>query len=309
MVSDTSDFYTLLGVARDASADDIKRAYRSKAREHHPDVSDSHDAEDLFKSVNEAYEVLSDPQKREMYDQYGTADPRAAGFGDPFGGGGGPEDIFSMFFGGGFGGGRPSAPPTHGRDMGAQVVVTLEDVASGVDKEITYSRDATCVRCEGTGAEERGSVVTCPDCGGTGQRVTTRQTFIGAMRTAVPCNRCSATGVTVDHPCTVCGGSGRAAARETVSVHVPAGIQEGMNIRVEGRGEAGIRGDEPGDLLVAVRVSRHATLHRQGDDLHVRVSVPVARALLGARVGDMRRLRTPAGMEEIEVVGIRYPGA
>ena len=314
MVSGTSDYYTLLGVERDASAGDIKRAYRSKAREHHPDISDDHDAEDRFKAVNEAYEVLADPQKREMYDRFGSTDPGAAGFGDPFAGGAvGPEDLFSMFFGGGFAGGRPSTPPTHGRDMGAQVVVTLEEAASGADKEITYTRDATCGKCDGTGAEEGGSVVTCPDCGGTGQRVTTRQTFLGAMRTAVPCTRCSATGVTVDHPCTACGGSGRAESRETVGVHVPAGVQDGMSIRVEGRGEAGIRGDQPGDLLVAVRVTPHATLHRQGDDLHVRVAVPVARALLGGEVlvpglAGLERVDIPAGSRAGDIVKAKGRG-
>ena len=314
MVSGTSDYYALLGIARDASPEDIKRAYRGKAREHHPDISDDHDAEDRFKAVNEAYEVLSDPQKREMYDRYGSADPRATGFGDPFGGAGvGADDIFSMFFGGGFNGGRPAAPQTHGRDMGAQVVITLEEAASGVDKEITYTRDATCPVCDGTGAEEGGSVVTCPDCGGTGQRVTTRQTFIGNMRTAVPCARCSASGVTLDHPCPKCNGTGRAAARESVSVHVPMGIQDGMNIRVDDRGEAGVRGDDPGDLLVSVRVAPHPTLLRQGDDLHMRVAVPVARALLGGEIvvpglAGPEKVEVPAGSHSGDTVRVKGRG-
>ena len=312
MVSGTSDFYTLLGVGRDASADEIKRAYRSKAREHHPDISDDHDAEERFKAVNEAYEVLSDPEKRDMYDRFGSADPRAAGFDDPFGGGVGAEDIFSMFFGGGFGG-RPAAPPTRGRDMGAQVVVTLEEAATGVDKEIAYTRDATCPGCAGTGAAEGGSVVTCPDCGGSGQRVTTRQTFIGNMRTAAPCGRCSATGVTVDHPCPACGGSGRAASRESVTVHVPSGIEDGMTIRIEDRGEAGMRGDDPGDLLVSVRIAPHATLHRQGDDLHMRVAVPVTRAMLGGEVEvpglhGVEKVEVPTGSHAGDTVKVKGRG-
>jgi molecular chaperone DnaJ len=313
VVSGTSDYYAQLGIGRDASADDIKRAYRAKAREHHPDISDDHDAEERFKAVNEAYEVLSDPEKRQMYDRFGTADPRAGGggYGDPFGGMG-AEDLFSVFFGGGFGGQTQTAP-THGRDMAAQVAVTLEEAASGADKEITYSRDATCPDCEGTGAAEGGSVVTCPDCGGTGQRVTTRQTFLGAMRTAAPCQRCSATGVTIDHPCPKCSGSGRAPLRESIAVHVPPGIQDGMTLRVEDRGEAGLRGDDPGDLLVSVNVRQHPTLHRQGDDLHMHVSVPVARALLGGEVtvpglSGPETVEIPAGSKAGDSVRIKGHG-
>ena len=314
MVSGTSDYYALLGVARDASGDDIKRAYRAKAREHHPDISDDHDAEDRFKAVNEAYEVLSDPQKRQMYDQFGTTDPRSAGYGDPFGGVGvNPEDLFSMFFGGGYAGGRPAPAPTHGRDMAAQVIITLEEAATGVDREITYQREATCPVCEGTGAAENGTVIMCPDCGGTGQQVTTRNTFIGQMRTQSPCSRCSATGVTIDHPCSNCGGTGRAAARETVTVHVPAGVENAMNVRVEEAGEAGLRGDDPGDLLVSVRISPHRTLHRQGNDLHMRVAVPVARALLGGTVtvpglGGSVDVDIPAGTRAGDTLKVKGAG-
>jgi molecular chaperone DnaJ len=285
-VATTHDYYDLLGVARDATADEIKRAYRSRARESHPDTSDHHDAEERFKEVNEAYEVLSDPERRATYDRFGTADPRAAGYGDPFGGGGVPvDDIFSMFFGGGFGtAGRAAAPAPEGRDMTAQLAVTLEEAAAGAEKELTFTRDATCRTCEGSGSTAGGSVVTCPVCGGTGQQVTTRQTFLGTMRTSTSCGRCDATGVVVEDPCPTCGGSGRARTQETVLVSVPAGIQDGEALLVEGAGEAGLRGARPGDLHVGVRVERHPTLHRQGDDLHVRVKVPLPRALLGGDV-------------------------
>ncbi len=278
----TGDYYELLGVERDASPDEIKRAFRQRARESHPDVAGHEGAEESFKQINEAYEVLSDPEKRSMYDRYGTADARGY---DPFGGSAGVDDLFSVFFGGGFPGtARQGAPRREGRDLAAQVVVTLEDAATGADKELAYTREAQCETCDGTGAAEGGKAITCPDCGGTGQRITTRQTFLGTMRTAVPCERCDATGVTVDKPCPTCGGSGRTARRETVKVHVPVGIADGTTMRIEGLGEAGIRGATAGDLLVSVRVAPHPTLHRQGDDLHMRVPIPVTRALLGGHV-------------------------
>jgi molecular chaperone DnaJ len=284
-VATTHDYYDLLGVSRDATADDIKRAYRTRARESHPDTSDHHDAEERFKEVNEAYEVLSDPERRAMYDRFGTADPRAGGYGDPFGGGVAVDDIFSMFFGGGFGpsGRSPTASP-EGRDMTAQLVLTLEEAAAGAAKDLSFTRDSTCVTCGGSGSTEGGSVVTCPVCGGTGQQVTTRQTFLGAMRTAVSCGRCEATGAVVEDPCPTCGGSGRTRTQETVVVDVPSGVHDGETVLVEGAGEAGLRGARPGDLHVAIRVAPHATLHRQGDDLHLRARVPLTRALLGGDV-------------------------
>ena len=311
MVSGTSDYYAVLGVERDASADEIKKAFRRKAREHHPDIADHDDAEEQFKGLNEAYEVLSDPEKRSTYDRYGTADPREAGFGDFYGQSGGVEDLFSMFFGG-FGGG-PGAVSTAGRDMSAQVVVTLTEAASGAQKEVTYSRQATCPTCSGSGAADGGAVVTCPECGGSGQKVVTRQTFLGTMRTGVPCPRCGATGVTVDHPCPTCAGSGRAAAQESVTVKVPAGVRDATTLRLAGRGEAGVRGAASGDLLVSIRVAAHDTLHRQGDELHVKVLVPLTRAILGGEVSvpglfEPVSVTIPAGTRTGDTVRVKGQG-
>jgi molecular chaperone DnaJ len=291
--SSSSDHYEALGLGRDASADDIKRAYRRLAHQYHPDVAGEGSDADDFRAVNEAYQVLSDPERRETYDRYGTDDPRAQGMGDPFGGS--ADDIFSMFFGGMRTGGR--AARVEGRDLAAQIQVTLLEAADGVDKELAYTRDATCTVCDGTGSRGQGGASTCPDCGGSGQRVTNRQTFLGTMQTAVPCQRCGATGVVVQDPCPNCDGSGRTATRDTVTIPVPAGVSDGATVRLQGLGEAGVRGAHAGDLLVHIRIAPHATLHRQGDDLHVRVSVPMTRAVLGGPV-TVPGLRGP---EEVDI--------
>lgn len=283
----TIDYYEVLGVPRDASADDVKKAFRRRARDVHPDTSEHDDAEERFKQLNEAYEVLSDPDKRAMYDRYGTADARDVGFGggygDPFGGGVGMGDVFSMFFDGMMGGGARTVRP-EGRDMGGQVVVTLLEAADGADKEITYTRAAPCATCGGSGAAEGGSAKTCPQCGGSGQMRTARRTILGTFESIQPCDRCGATGTVVEPPCPTCGGSGRANASETVTVHVPAGIADGARIRVPGMGEAGLRGATAGDLIVTVRVAPHEFLHREGDDLHARANVPMTIAALGGEM-------------------------
>lgn len=278
------DYYEILGVSRDASPEEIKRAFRRKARETHPDVNDGEASEEAFKRVNEAYEVLSDPEKRELYDRYGTVDPRAtAGWGASYGTDFfGFDDLFSVFFGGvRAGAGRVR---TAGRDIRAQLVVTLEEAARGVVKTVSVPRLVTCRTCGGSGAAEGGSAYACPVCGGTGQRRTTRRTFIGVMESSSPCDRCGATGVVIDRPCPTCGGEGRARGTDNVEVEVPAGVPDGFTVRVRGRGEAGVRGDSAGDLLVTIRVAPHEYLHRDGDDLHAMAAINIAQAALGATI-------------------------
>lgn len=306
-----TDYYAVLGVERDASASDIKKAFRRKARETHPDSSDHDDAEERFKVVNEAYEVLSDPQKREMYDRFGTADPRAAGgdFGDFFGAGG-VEDILSMFFTNMTGGGRMSA---EGRDMAAQVAVTLVEAADGVTRDVRYTRDATCRTCGGSGAAPGGHAETCPVCGGTGQKRTARRTFLGTFESMTPCDRCGATGTIVEPPCPTCGSTGRERMTDSVAVEIPAGIADGMAVRVPGAGEAGFRGASSGDLIVTVRVQPHEYLAREGDDLHCRAEVSLAQAALGATVmvPGLRGLvgvDVPAGAQFGDVVRVKGQG-
>ena len=322
MPAGTKDYYAELGVDKHATADEIKKAFRHKARELHPDVNNAPDAEDRFKEVNEAYDVLSDPAKREQYDRFGTVNGAAGGgaggyqyadIGDLFGGGGGfnMEDLFSAFFGGV--GGARSGVRLEGRDMAMQIVITLAEAASGVDKEIVLDRLATCDVCGGTGSSDQSTVVTCPDCGGTGQRVTQRKTFIGTMQTVAPCERCGASGHIVENPCPECEGSGRVPDRQHVTVTVPAGIRDGQQIRLRGLGEAGIRGAAAGDLLVTVRIRPDDYLHREGDDLHCRATVSVTQATLGATIRvdgvlEDNDVVVPAGTQHGDTVRVRGRG-
>ena len=233
------DLYEVLGVSRDATEADIKKAFRRKARELHPDVNKAPDAEDQFKELNEAYDVLSDANKRAQYDRFGTV-PGAAGggngyvdFDDLFGGGFG--DIFSSFFGGA-GAGGPRQQRTDGRDMGVGLRLTLEEVATGAKKEIVYDRLAPCADCDGSGMAEGGKQVTCPECGGKGRVVTVQHTFLGDMQTATTCSKCNGTGQTIDNPCPECNGQGRVPDRQRVTVEVPVGIRDSQQLRLTGFG-------------------------------------------------------------------------
>ena len=316
------DLYEILGVSKDASDSEIKKAFRRRARELHPDVNKAADAEDQFKELNEAYDVLSDPNKRAQYDRFGTI-PGAAGggygggsgyvdFDDLFGGGfGGMGDIFSSFFGGQGGqGGRPARK--EGRDMGVGLRITLEEVARGVEKEIVYDRLAPCPDCKGTGLGENGKVVTCPECGGKGRVVSVQRTFLGDMQTATTCKKCNGTGSSIENPCPECEGQGRVPDRQRVTVKVPAGIRDGQQLRVGGFGEAGIQGAQAGDLIVTCRVQPHEFFERDGDDLHGRANVSFIQAILGAELeidgimpDEKVQVRIPAGCQNEQVVRVK----
>ena len=283
----TSDYYEVLGVGQEATADEIKKAYRSRARDVHPDTSDHEDAEERFKQLNEAYEVLSDSDKRANYDRFGTAEPQGGfqggyGYGDPFGGGVG--DLFSVIFDTMAGGGGRQQVRPEGRDMSAQVVVTLDEAFTGVSKQVAYTRLTPCTTCSGSGAAEGGTVTSCPVCHGTGQVSSARRTILGTFQSMAPCERCGATGQVIDPPCPTCDSQGRIHARESVSIDVPAGVYDGQAITVPGKGEAGLRGARGGDLVVTIRVRQHDFLHREGDDLHARTGVPAYRATLGGEI-------------------------
>ena len=291
------DLYEVLGVDKNADEAKIKKAYRHKARELHPDVNKSPDAEEKFKELNEAYDVLSDPKKKAQYDRFGTIPGAASGAGpgggagyvdleDLFGGGfGGMGDIFSTFFSG-FGGGGAGvrAVRKEGRDMGIGLRITLEEVATGCKKEIVYDRLAPCPDCNGKGYGEDGREVTCDVCKGSGRVVTVQHTFLGDMQTATTCSTCNGTGTKIEGQCNECGGQGRVPDRQRVSVDIPAGIRDGQQLRVGGYGEAGIQGAQAGDLIVTIRIQKHDYYIREGNDLHVSMSIPMVQAALGAEL-------------------------
>lgn len=281
------DLYEVLGVDKTASDDEIKKAFRKKARTLHPDVNKEPDAEDRFKELNEAYDILSDPSKRAQYDRFGTI-PGAAGGGsgyvdleDLFGGGFGMGDLFSSFFGGG---GARANMRKEGRDMGVGLRITLEEAASGVRKEIVYDRLAPCPDCNGSGLADDGHEATCPDCNGQGRVVTVQHTFLGDMQAASTCSRCGGSGKIIENPCPECEGQGRVPDRQRIAVDIPVGIQDNQQLRLSGYGEAGVRGATPGDLIVTCRIEEHEFFERQGDDLHCSTAISMVQAALGVEI-------------------------
>lgn len=318
------DLYEVLGVSKDATEDEIKKAFRRRARELHPDVNKAPDAEDQFKELNEAYDVLSDPQKRAAYDRFGTI-PGAAGGGNPYGGGGyvdfddlfgggfgGMGDIFSSFFGGAAAG---RAQRREGRDMGVGLRLTLEEVAAGAKKEIAYDRLAPCPDCGGTGLGEDGREITCPDCGGKGRVVTVQRTFLGDMQSSTTCKTCGGTGTSIENPCPECEGQGRVPDRQRVSVEVPVGIRDSQQLRLSGFGEAGIQGATAGDLIVTIRIQPHEFFERDGDNLHARANISIVQATLGAEIeidgifeDEKVQVRIPEGCQNEQIVRVKGYG-
>jgi molecular chaperone DnaJ len=284
-----ADYYELLGVGRAASADDIKRAFRQLARQLHPDTNPDPEASERFKQVAQAYEVLSDPEKRARYDRFGEAGVGAGAGGDPFGfgGGAGINDIFEAFFGGGspFGGGRrgPSGPP-RGADLELVVDLTLEEVVFGVRHPVDVRAPVLCETCSGSGAAEGSQPITCVECAGAGQVQRVRQSFLGQMVSTSVCPRCSGLGQVVPDPCPDCRGEGRRTEERTYTVDIPAGVDTGSTLRLTGRGAAGPRGGAPGDLFVHVRVAPHDRFLRDDLDLRCDLRVSFPQAALGAHL-------------------------
>ena len=279
------DYYGLLGVGRDATPEELKRAYRKLARELHPDVNPDTAAQDRFKAVTTAYEVLSDPEKRRMVDLGG--DPLAQGAGtagNPFSGFGGFGDVFEAFFGGSgtMGGGRGRRSRVRqGADALLPLSLTLEEAAFGVRRELTVETAVVCDTCHGNGCAPGTSPRTCQTCGGLGEIQSVQRSFLGQVMTSRPCSACAGTGEQIPSPCPTCGTEGRVRARRTITVDVPAGIEEGMRIRLSGQGEVGPGGGPAGDLYVEVSEVPHETFARDGADLHCTIAVPVTAAALG----------------------------
>lgn len=281
------DYYEVLGVSRGASAEDIKRAFRKLAAKYHPDANPgNHEAEERFKEINEAYQILSDSEKRARYDQFGHAasEPGFGAGGADFGFGGGFGDIFDMFFGGASGGGARRNGPERGPDLRYDLTVVLEEVAAGVDKEIKVVREETCSRCHGNQAEPGTRIETCPDCRGRGEVERIADSFLGRIRRIESCARCRGTGRLISSPCKACAGRGVARAEKKLTVKVPPGVDDSTRLRVQGEGAAGRRGGGPGDLIVFIHVAEHERFRRDGDDLWLDLPIGFAQAALGTEV-------------------------
>ena len=284
-----TDLYALLGVSKDASADEIKKAYRRLARDLHPDVNPDPETQERFKEITAAYEILSDPEKRQRYD----AGP------DAFGGFGSFGDIFEAFFGSGFGTASrgPRSRVRRGADSLVNVTLDLAEAAFGVTKEVTFDSAAVCEQCTGTGTASGAAPETCGTCQGRGEISQVQRSFLGQVMTTRPCPRCGGVGSVVTDPCPGCGGDGRVAQRRTVTVKIPAGVEHGIRIRLSGEGEVGPGGGPPGDLYVQVVEREHEVFERDGDDLHCKVTLPMTAAALGTAL----TLTTLDGDETIDI--------
>ncbi len=312
------DYYGILGVEKSATDAEIKKAYRRLARKYHPDVNPSEEAAEKFREASVAHEVLTDPEKRRIVDMGG--DPMEQGNGGMpggFGGGGGFGDIFEAFFGGGAGGARgPRSRVQPGNDALLRASITLEEAFAGVKKDITVDTAVVCDHCEGSGSESKSRPVTCGQCHGQGEVQEMQRSFLGNIMTSRPCPACGGFGEVIQDPCTRCSGGGRVKKRRDLVVNVPAGISNGMRIRMAGQGEVGHGGGPAGDLYVEISTRPHPVFQREGDNLHVVVRVPAVDAALGAQVtledlrGENLSIDVPAGAQpadQIHLVGEGMP--
>lgn len=290
-MADKRDYYEVLGIQKGASEDEIKKAYRGMAKKYHPDLHPGDkEAEAHFKEVNEAYEVLSDSEKRARYDQFGHAgvDPNfGGGGGSPFSGGFDFTDIFDSFFGGGFGGtGRRANPnaPRRGSDVEANLVISFEEAAKGCKKTLSYQQIEDCADCHGTVAAAGTSPKTCPNCNGTGQVRISQRTPFGVVQSTQTCDRCRGTGRIIETPCKSCDGKGKVRRKKTIEVTVPAGIDDEQILNVSGKGNAGANGGPMGDLHVYISVRPHPVFERRGNDVWCDMPITFTQAALGADV-------------------------
>ena len=312
-MAEKRDYYEVLGVSKGASDDEIKRAYRKLAKKYHPDLNKEPDAAEKFKEVNEAYEILSDPQKRQSYDQFGFAGTDPNGFGGFNGasGFGGFDDIFSSFFGGsgfsgasGFGGQtRTSRGPQKGNDRFMRMSVSFMDACFGKTETVNLTVDEPCPHCHGTGAETPNDVVTCPDCHGSGVVDMIQSTMFGRIRTQSECPKCHGSGKYIRKACHVCGGSGYERKRSSVDIKIPAGISSGQQMRVAGKGERGVNGGPNGDLYIEINVEPHQYFTRNGKDILLDIPVSAVDATLGTTIevptvyGDVS-MKIPQGTQD-----------
>ena len=331
------DYYEVLGVSKTATDDELKKAYRKLAKKYHPDANPNNkaEAEAKFKEVNEAYETLSDPQKRKMYDQFGPDGPQGFnGAGGPFGGGNGYYsytssgfdgfgdfgdlgDIFSSFFGGSFGGrtsSRKKNGPRKGADLNHHLDITFEQAFLGVEKEISITRNEECNVCHGTGAKPGTSVTKCTMCNGTGQVRQVQNTILGQMQTTRTCSNCHGTGEIIKEPCENCRGKGKVRRQPKIKVKIPAGIDDGQTVVLRGEGEPGEKGGPKGDLYITVRLKKHSIFSRKGNNVYCEVPITITQATLGANLeipmvnGDKETYKIPEGTQTGRKLSIRGKG-
>jgi len=312
------DYYEVLGVSREAGADEIKKSYRKLARQYHPDANPGNqNTEEKFKEIAEAYEVLSDPEKRANYDRFGHAATNGQGF-DGFGGGfggfgtdfGGLGDIFDMFFGGAT---RARSGPQKGADIRADIEISFKEAAFGLEKDIKVPRVETCGNCKGSGAAPGASVRNCPVCGGTGQAQSSQNTPFGRVVQSHTCNRCRGTGRVIEKPCSVCQGAGQVRRSRSIHIKIPAGVDTGTRLRVSSEGEAGLRGGPPGDLYVYINVRPHRIFKREGNDIICEMPLSFTQAALGDEIEvptleGTAKMRIPEGTQHGTEFRLRSKG-
>ena len=320
------DYYATLGIARGASEDEIKKAYRKLAMQHHPDRNQGDkESEKRFKEATEAYEVLSDPTKKQQYDTYGTTSEQMGngqGFGGGFdfsgfqrgGGFSGVEDIFETFFSGsGFSGGRQQARRQGGEDLEIAINVTFDEAVFGAERKLTINREASCDTCKGSGAEGDAKTVKCATCAGTGTVTGTQRTILGNFRTQRPCETCGGEGTVPERKCRACQGEGRVTKSETITFTIPAGVDDETTIRLRGQGNAGPRGRNAGDLFIHVRVEQSKKFHRDGHDIRTTIEISPAQAALGDEVDietlyGKKTLTIPKGSQHDQVIRLKDLG-
>jgi len=298
------DYYEVLGLEKGASSDEVKKAYRKLARKYHPDVNKQPDAEEKFKEVQAAYETLSDPQKKAQYDRFGHADPNQ-GFGGFGGGAGGADfggfgDIFDMFFGGG--GRRNPNAPRQGSDLQYTMTIEFTEAVFGKDTEIRIPKEENCDTCMGSGAKPGTKPETCTVCHGTGQQEQVQNTPFGRVVNRRVCMKCSGTGKMIKEKCPTCHGNGKIKTQKTIPINIPAGVDNGMQVRVTGQGEPGINGGPPGDLYIVLRVREHEFFEREGQDIYCEMPITFVQATLGDEIEvptltGRVKLKIPAGTQ------------
>ena len=315
------DYYKILGVEKNATKEEIKKAYKKLAKQYHPDLNKEQNATEKFKEINEAAAILADDQKREQYDRFGTTAEQFRGFegfdfGDFMSDIGGFrfdfDQMFESFFGGGFGR-RRRRGPSRGADLRYDLEITLEEAAKGIVKHISIPKLAKCEKCNGSGAESEKDIVTCPDCDGSGVHRREQRTPFGIFATQTTCRKCRGQGTYIKKECKTCDGTGVVRQTRKLEVKVPAGAEEETNLRIMGEGEAGQKGAEPGDLYIVIHVKEHDVFERHGDDLYLKAKVPFSITALGGEIDvptidGKAKLKIPAGTQSNTILRMRGKG-